>query len=328
MVEYRDPDADRVDTAGLATFSAALFLLVFALLRGNNEGWGSTVIVASLVGAVVLLGLFVAIERRQSRPMLDLGLFRSPAFAGVSIGTFALGSGMFGLILYISLYFQNELGYSPLQAGLRFVPFSAMVFVVPLVTRRLVARLPARVPLSGGLLLTAVGLLMMHGVTVSSHWTAILPGMLVAGVGVGFCNPAIGSTALAVVHPARSGMASGFNNTCRLAGVATGIAALGAIFQHDIATGLAQRLPNVPAGVADVVSSSGPHAALRAVPAADRLQVLDASRHAFTDAINSLFLAGSATVLVGALAAGLLIRARDLHGHGAPSPAAEGATAA
>ena len=112
------------------TFSTGLFLLVFALVRGNAEGWGSPLIVSFLAGAVVLLCAFVVAERVQERPMFDLTLLRKPAFAGASIAAFALSASLFSMFLYMTLYLQNALGYSPLQAGLRFLPVTLLSFFV------------------------------------------------------------------------------------------------------------------------------------------------------------------------------------------------------
>ena len=121
MSESRDPNATGVDWIGLVTFSGSLFLLVFALIEGNEKGWGSTEIVAFLIGSAVLLALFLIAERRQRRPMLDLTLFRRPAFAGASIVAFTVSASMFAMFLYLTLYIQDVLGYDPLQAGLRFL---------------------------------------------------------------------------------------------------------------------------------------------------------------------------------------------------------------
>ena len=320
MAEFADPDARGIDAPGLVSFSAALFLLVFGLLRGNAEGWSSALIVSILTAAVVLLVAFVVIERGQDQPMLDLSLFRRPAFIGVSLGTVAIGAGMFAMFLYISLYLQDVLGYSPLGAGLRFLPLSALVFFVPLATQRLSIRVPARVLMGTGLVIISVGLLLMHGLTPSSSWTSLLAGFLVAGVGIGLVNPAIGSTALAVVHPARSGMASGFSNTCRLAGVATGIAALGAVFQHRITTSLSDRVPHAPGRLSGMVASGGPHAVGQAFPPGQRAQLVDASQHAFVAGLNSILLMGSAILLCGAIASLALIRARDFQQAPQPTP--------
>ena len=327
MAEYADPDAGRIDAPGLISFSAALFLLVLGLLRGNAEGWSSSLILSVLASAALLLVAFVVIERRQDRPMLDLSLFRRPAFVGVSVGTVAIGAGMFALFLYISLYLQDVLDYSPLQAGLRFLPLSLLVFFVPFATQRLSARLPARVLLGSGLLIVSIGVLLMHGLTQSSGWTSLLAGFIVAGVGIGLVNPAIGSTALAVVNPARSGMASGFSNTCRLGGVATGIAALGAVFQHRITTTLADRLPRSGGHLSSMVASGGSHAVAQTVPSAQRPELVDASRHAFVAGLNSILLVGSGILLCGAIASLALIRSRDFHQHAAPQPSPQPAPA-
>ena len=129
--ESRDPDAKRLDWAGLITFSLGLFALIFGLLRGNAEGWGSALIVGSLVAAVVLLVAFVLFEWRQDHAMFDLSLFRKPAFSGVSYGTFAIGAGMFAMFLYITIYMQSVIGMTPLEAGVRFLPLTLFAFIVP-----------------------------------------------------------------------------------------------------------------------------------------------------------------------------------------------------
>ena len=120
-----------MDLAGVVTFSGALFCLVFALIRGNSEGWGSTLIVGLLVASVVLFAAFVLAERRVANPMFDLQLFRKPTFTGASIVAFCLSASMFAMFLYITLYLQNVLGYSAFDAGLRFLPLSLLSFVRP-----------------------------------------------------------------------------------------------------------------------------------------------------------------------------------------------------
>src|ERR1700742_1856605 len=144
-------DPEPIDVPGLVTFSSALFLLIFGLIRGNPEGWGSTLIVACLVGAVALLALFLVIERRTRYPMLDLTLFRRPAFNGVSAVAFSLSAGMFALFLYLTIYMQGVLNYSPLEAGLRFLPLTVLGFVVAPISGALSHRIPIRVLLGTGL---------------------------------------------------------------------------------------------------------------------------------------------------------------------------------
>src|SRR6185437_3435585 len=229
VAESRDPAARGVDWLGLVTFSGSLFLLVFALIQGNEKGWGSTRILSFLIASAILIVLFVIVERRQTRPMLDLTLFRRPAFAGASIVAFAVSASMFSMFLYLTLYIQDVLGYTPLQAGLRFLPVTLVSFVVAPISGRLSVRVPVRLLLGCGLVLVGAGLISMTAVDASSGWTTLIPGFVLAGAGVGLINPPLASTAVGVVHHSRSGMASGINNTFRQVGIATGIAGLGAI---------------------------------------------------------------------------------------------------
>ena len=119
MVNVVDARSSRLDVGGLVSFSSSMFLLIFALIRTDSDGWTSPSILGLFVAAVVLMLAFVLIELHHSRPMFDLSLFREPSFCGVSFATFAIGAGMFAIYPYLTLYFQNDLGLSPLQGGLR-----------------------------------------------------------------------------------------------------------------------------------------------------------------------------------------------------------------
>jgi EmrB/QacA subfamily drug resistance transporter len=326
MVNVRDPDAVRLDWAGLISFSGALFLLIFGLLRGTDEGWGSALIVCVLAGAVALLVIFVLVELRQRRPMFDLSLFANRAFCGVSLATFAIGAGMFAMFVYLTLYLQNALGYSPLQGGLRLLACTIPTFLIPLLTRRLTGRLAPGLLLGTGLGLTAVGLGLMHGLNAHSQWTALLAGLVVTGVGIGLANPAIAHIALGVVPPERSGMASGISNTFRIGGLATGVAALGAVFQSRLSTSLHESLGNPPATLAKTLASGGTHAAGALVRG--RSGVTEALLRAFASGLNEILAIGAGLTLLGALAAVILVRASDFHGAGVAAPAAPAADAA
>jgi EmrB/QacA subfamily drug resistance transporter len=302
MGESRDPQATRTDFAGLLTFSGALFLIVFGVLRGNAEGWSSGLILGSLIGGAVLLALFVVVEHRQARPMLDLNLFRSPTFVGVSIATFCIGAGMFALFPYLSIYLQDVLGYSPLDAGLRFLPLTAFVFAVPLLMRKLAPGASLRLVLTVGLVLIAGALLLMHGLTPSSRWTALLPGFIVAGIGIGLANPTIAAAALRAVDPSRTGMASGINNACRLTGVAIGVAALGAVLEDRISTSLVSSLGPHGESLASAVAATGTRVA------ASHPALAHPATVSFVSGLNTVLLVACVVAALGALAAGLLMR--------------------
>src|SRR6476661_5153989 len=270
LSNLKAPDPKALDWPGLATFSLGLFGLIFGLIRGNSEGWSSPQIVASLGTAAALLVAFVVIEHRRDNAMLDLSLFRKPAFAGVSVVALTLSASMFAMFLYLTLYIQDVLGYGPLAAGVRFLPLTLLSFFVAPVAGKLSARIPVRLLLGTGLGLVGLALILMHGVTVGDDWTTLLPGFIVAGAGVGMVNPGIASTAIGVVSPLRAGMASGINNTFRQVGIATGVASLGAIFQSQVSSKLAELAPNAPPGFAEAVSSGGAQAAVQAAPPGSR----------------------------------------------------------
>jgi EmrB/QacA subfamily drug resistance transporter len=309
MVNKADPGATRLDVGGLLTFSGSLFLLVFALVIGNNDGWSSTLVLAMLIGAAVLMAGFVAVELFQKRPMFDLALFRKPSFTGVSFATLMLGAGMFAMFPYITLYLQNDLGYSPLQGGIRLLPATLLTFIVPLAGRRAAERIAPEIGLGAGLAVTGVGIAVMARLAVADTWTVLLPGLVLIGLGIGIANPAVARIALGVVPPERTGMASGINNTFRIGGLSIGVAALGAIFQQRLATGLEQRLGRPVQTLARVVASGG-------VIQARKLSngsavVVSAARHSFASGMNVLFVVGAAMVLAGAIAAFTMVKARD-----------------
>jgi EmrB/QacA subfamily drug resistance transporter len=319
VVESRDPNARGVDWIGLVTFSGALFMLVFALIEGNEDGWGSTRIVSLLLGSLILLMAFVVAELKQSRPMLDLSLFRKPAFTGASIVAFAIASSIFAMFLYLTLYIQDVLGFTALQAGLRFLPVTLLSFAVAPVAGRLSVRMPVRYLLGGGLLLVSAGLLGMTAVDSSTGWTTLIPGFALAGAGIGMINPPLASTAIGVVHHSRSGMASGINATFRQVGFATGVAGLGAVFQHDVLSAttksLGEQLQSVRAaahGHLNTLLQSGEvKQVFHALSPGTQVALKHSYRVGFTEAFDHILLIAAAIAFVGAVLALVLVRQRD-----------------
>jgi predicted MFS family arabinose efflux permease len=319
LAESRDPNASRIDWGGLVTFSSALFLLVLGLLRGNEEGWGSTMIVSLLAGAGALLAAFIVIEMRVKQPMLPLHLFRKPAFTGVQLAALAVSASMFALFLYITFYLQGYLGHDPLEAGLRYLPFTVVNFFVAAATGALISKVPARVLLSAGLGVTGIGLLLMGGLDPTDEWTALLGGFVLAGAGVGLINPVIADVAVSVVPKEQSGMASGINDTFRQVGIAVGIAAWGAIFLGRGANEVEQLAAGTPAAtgerprqLVEAVSSGNLDQALAAVPPGSRDQVATAAGEGFLAGLNDILMLGGIISIAGALVALWLVRERDI----------------
>jgi len=317
--ETRDPNARRVDWFGLTTLSAGLFLLVLALVRGNDDGWGSALIVGELASAAVLLGSFLAIEQAVAEPMLPLALFRRGAFTGVQLAAVGVSVSLFALFLYLTLYLQDYLRLSPLQAGLRYLPITLGAFIAAPVAGALLSRVRARLLMAIGLAGTGVGLLLMSGLTQSSGWTALLPGFIVAGLAVGFLNPVIADVALSVVPKERSGMAAGVNDTFRQVGVAMGTAVWGAIFLARGASTVRSVLVGTPAAIGgrprqlmEALSGGGLAAATHALPPGARQAVVAATRQGFLTGLNEVLTIGGVVALVAAVLALWLVRENEI----------------
>ena len=322
--ETRDPTATRVDWAGLVTFSGSLFLLVLALVRGNEEGWGSSLIVGLLAVSAVLLAAFVVIERRVSEPMLPLHLFKRPAFTGVQVAALGISASMFALFLYMTLYLQSFLGHSATGAGLRYLPLTVAVFLVAPVAGALLSRVQARVMLFLGLLGAGLGLVLIGGVQAGDDWTGLLGGFIVAGAGIGLLNPVIADVAVSVVPKQQSGMASGINDTFRQVGVALGVAVWGAIF---LARGTSKVEQLTALGhdrsrdLVEAVSSGNVERAVSSLPAGSREQVVDAAREGFLAGFNDIASLAALLAFAGAIGALWLVRERDIDREPVEQPA-------
>ncbi len=236
--ESRDPKARSIDWAGQTVLAGGLFLLVLALLRGNDQGWTSTAIIAELAGAAVLLLAFVTIESKVLHPMLPLRHFRNRQFTAAQIGAFAISASFFAVFLYTTLYLQNVRHLSPVDAGLVYMPGTVIAFFVSAASAQMIERgISTRVMISGGLALTAAGMALLTIIGTGSSWLVFLPGEIVAMIGVGMFNPSISNVALSSLPEAQSGLAAGVNDTFRQAGIAVGIAALGALIPAQAALG-------------------------------------------------------------------------------------------
>ena len=314
--ESRNEEAGGYDVPGLLTWTGALFALVLGLFRGADWGWSSGRIVGLFAVAAVLLAAFVAIELRSRAPMLDIRLFRVPTFTGAQITAFAMSSGMFAQFLFLALYLENVLGYSAVKTGVIFLPLSLVSFVVAPIAGRLSTRMPVRILLGGGLAVIGVALLLLHGITLDSTWTTLLAGFVVGGIGIGLVNAPLASTSVSVVEPRRAGMASGINNTFRQVGIATGIAALGAIFQSQITSQL------MSSGVPDrwvqplsqaIASGGGQRFAVgwTGQPPAWVQHLQTTTHSAFINGLNTILLVAAVVLFVGAILAFVLVRQQD-----------------
>ena len=314
--ESRNPAARRPDWPGLVLFTAALASLVYALTESDTAGFGAPQVIGTLAGAAVLLAAFVAVEWRNQHAMLDLSLFKVPTFSGGNIAGFAMSAGIFSAFLYLVLYLQDVLHYSPLQTGLRLLLLSGAVFVVSGISGRLSTFVPIRFLIGGGLALVGVGMTLMLGLNASSDWTHLIPGLIVSGVGLGFIEPPLASTAIGVVQPQRAGMASGINVTFRQVGISVGIALLGTIFASRLgafvtANTAGTALHPQAGAIATAVRNDHINTLFRTLPHNQDGVLAHVLRASYASALNDIILVGAIMTFVAAAACLVLIRKKD-----------------
>lgn len=312
--ESRNPNARRIDLPGMAAFAGAIGLVTYGLVRAGEIGWGAGETVASLTAGAVLLAAFVVIERRRAEPMLDLRLFRSPSFTAIMVAGALLTLSAFAYGAYLSLWMQSLLGLSAIQTGLVILPMSAVAFVVAGAGARFVHGASPRLLVGAGLLLIGAGALAQAVLSAGSSWFAVIPGLAVAGAGVGIGTPALSSAAMASVPVERSGMAAGAVTTFRQLGFAIGIAVLGGAFRGGMASSLDGKVADAD-GLAGALSSGQAQAVLHRSPEVTRLV-----EGAFAHGLNvTLTIAGILGLAAGVLV--LLLVRRPEHSSGGTAPA-------
>ncbi|MDX6633020.1 MAG: hypothetical protein QOG09_775 [Solirubrobacterales bacterium] len=230
--ESRDETVARdVDYPGVVTLTAGLTALVLSLIEGNSWGWGSPAILGLIGGALVLLALFVAIELRVRVPMVQFSLFANRNFVGASLVAFVVSFAMLGMFFFLALYMQDILGYSPLEAGIRFLPSTVMIVVIAPIAGRLTDRIGARWLIVAGLSIVALALYGLTRLTPETTYADIMPGFIGMGAGIALTMSPMSTAAMNAVEEAKAGIASGLLSMMRMVGGTFGVAATGAIFQ-------------------------------------------------------------------------------------------------
>jgi EmrB/QacA subfamily drug resistance transporter len=317
VAESRMPKAATPDWAGFALFTGGLACLVYALIESSRTSFTDGVVLGCFAAAAVLLAAFLLVEWRVSNPMFDLGLFRLPTFCGGLVAAFGLSASIFAMLLYLVLYLQDNLGYSALGTGVRMTIISGGTLITATIAGRLSARVPVRLLIGPGLILVGVSLLLMRGLTATSTWTHLIPGMILAGLAIGLVNPPLASTAVGVVRPERAGMASGINSTFRQIGIATGIALLGSLFASKVTDEVLARAAAVPglsdrgAEIAGAVNSGQVQRLFASLPGPVRQAVGGVTRAAFTSGLDQILLVAAIIALASGVISLAAIRTRD-----------------
>ena len=227
--ESKDETHESLDLPGLATSALGLFSLTYGLIEANSYGWTSARIVGSFAIAAVSLVGFVLIERRSRAPMLDLTLFRSGTYAGANLAMLLVALSMFGVFFFVSLYMQNVLGYSAVQAGAAFLPMTLLIILIAPIAGRLSDRYGSRWLMSGGMILLGIQLLYFSQLGPDAGFWDLLPAFLVGGLGMSLSMTPTAAAATRAVPVEKSGVGAAVLNAMRQVGGSLGIALMGAI---------------------------------------------------------------------------------------------------
>ncbi len=282
--ESRDETVGKeVDYLGVATISVALTALVLSLVEGNSWGWGSPRILGLLAVAVVFAVAFVIVERRVKVPMVEFPLFGSRDFVGANLIAFIVSFAMLGMFFFLALYMQNILGYSPLEAGLRFLPTTLMIVVVAPIAGRLTDRIGPRWPITVGLSLVTLSLFLQTRITVDTTYNDLWPAFVLMGIGIALTMSPMSTAAMNAVSATKAGIASGLLSMSRMVGGTFGVAAIGALFQAK-------------------AGDLNPSAAAHQTP-----QAAHAAAQTFVDALSSAMVLSTGVAATGAVVAATML---------------------
>lgn len=310
LLESRNPHARKIDLPGQILVTAGLTCLITGLIQGERQGWGSLFIVSLLIGSVVLLAAFIAVERRSSEPLLPLDLFRNPSFSVVCLTAVMLGFVIVGAMFFMAQYFQAVQGSSALGAGLRLLPLTLGIFIVSPPAGRLTGKVGPRPLVASGAVIVALGFALLTTITPTSSFASVWWKLGLVGIGIGFMFAPLTVAVMAATPPARAGLGSSMINTSRIVGFTAGAAILGtyvlARFTDSIAAGLTQLgvASETSTAVAGEIAHSGAYASQ--IPLAGRLQIpqtqaADAIRTAFVDSVHGAFIVCSVLMFVAAI---------------------------
>lgn len=302
--ESRDETVGRtIDYPGIATLTVGLTGLVLALIQGNAWGWGSARIVGLFALAVVALVAFVSIEQRVDTPMVDFSFFRSRQFVGASSVGFIVSFGMMAVFFFTALYMQNILGYSALQAGVRFLPMTLVLVVMGPLAGRLTDRIGPKPLLVTGMLIVGASQIWQSFLTADTGFGFLLPSFILLGVGIGLVMSPMTTAAMNSVDRTKAGVASGVLSMGRMVGSSLGVAIFGAIVAGVGRSKLDQSLPAMPTAARDRLAESLGGGGVAGGPP----RVVSATHDAFISAFGTGMKISGAVAIAGAFVALALI---------------------
>jgi len=306
--ESRDTTVGRkVDYLGVGILTVSLTALVLALIEGNSWGWDSTSVLALIAVSIVSLIVFVLTENRVLAPIIEFGLFKSRNFIGSVITAFIISFAMMGVFFFLALYMQNILGYTALEAGVRFLPTTLVIMVISPISGRLADKIGPRWPIVAGMTLIAISLYLFSTIEDGTTFGDILPSFIVLGAGIGLTMSPMSTAAMNSVPRTKAGVASGVLSMFRMVGGTFGVAALGALFQSEAKDRLATTLGGEH-GLSEAQRSDFAHQLTGGAPHIDGVSQAQADK--LVQAGHDAFIYGlshAMTLSVGVAVAGVLV---------------------
>jgi EmrB/QacA subfamily drug resistance transporter len=236
--ESRDRSVDRtIDYAGVVTLTGGLTAIVLALIEGNAWGWDSPAVLSLLIGGALLLVAFYWVEQRVKSPMVEFGLFKTRNFIGSNIVAFIVTFAMMGSFFFMAIYMQDVLRYSPLEAGIRFLPTTILIVAVAPFSGRLSDRIGSVYPMAVGLAVLSLAMFLFSRVNIDTTYAGLLPSFCLMGLGIALVMSPMSTAAMNAVAVQKAGVASGVLQMSRMIGGTVGVAATGALFQSKLGTG-------------------------------------------------------------------------------------------
>ncbi len=334
--ESRDTTVDRkVDVLGVGIMTVGLTAIVLALIEGNTWGWDSLAVLGLIAFSLVSLAWFIVVELRVKAPIVEFSLFSSRNFIGAVTVAFIISFAMMGVFFFLALYMQNILGYSALEAGVRFLPTTLVIMVVSPLAGRLSDRVGPRWLMVGGMALIALSLYLFSTIEVGTTFAGLLPSFLLLGAGIGMTMSPMSTAAMNAVVTSKAGVASGILSMFRMIGGTFGVALLGALFQNQAKERLGETLAE--SGLNPGQQSELARSLAGGVPdvqglAPDQLARLTAaSNDAFVYGLTHAMVLSVAVAIIGVLVAFLMMRGygtpveQEVPGDGEANMAAEAA---
>lgn len=245
VTESRDPQARKLDSMGIVTLSLAVFGLAYFITQGPTLGFDSPQSLGVLAATLISFALFLYAEKTHPHPMFDFSVFKIRNFSGALMGSIGMNFSFWPFMIYLPIYFQSGLGYDPVMAGLALLAYTLPTLVFPPVGERLALRYRPGIVIPCGLFTIGLGFMLMKFGSSLEHasWFTMLPGCLVAGIGLGITNTPVTNSTTGSVDSSRAGMASGIDMSARMISLAINIALMGLILSQAVYTQLKQLLP-------------------------------------------------------------------------------------